>query len=64
MLEVPLSVMGPRGGLRVVLHGEYWSISVPDAFHGAVIEVEMRHLQSVGPRNAAGVALHREPMVL
>ena len=48
----------------MVLNGEDRGIPVSDAFHGAVIEVEVRDLQLLGARNAAGIALDRKPVVL
>lgn len=43
--EVRPRVMGAWGGLRMVLHGEYGELPVPDTFHRAIIEVKVCHLK-------------------
>src|SRR5437879_4136617 len=64
LLEVLLGVVRARRCLRMVLDGDDRVLAVPDPFHGAVIEVEVRDLQRLRSGNAAGVALNREPVVL
>jgi hypothetical protein len=63
-LEVTLGVVGSRRGLRVVLDRENGRFAMPNPFYGAIIEVEVRHLKSIGTGYAPGIALNREPVVL
>ena len=59
--EVVISIMRARTGLRVVLHAKYGLVAVRQCGHGAVIEIEMRHLHLLG-RQGGGV--DGESMVL
>ncbi len=64
LAEVSLRVMWARRRLGVVLDGENRVLAVPHAFDGTVIEVKVRDLEGARSRYAAGVAAHREAMVL
>ena len=49
--EVPLGVMGARGGLRMVLDGEDGVLPVANPFDRAIIEVKVRHLKRFRTRD-------------
>ena len=45
--EVLAGVVGSGRGLRMVLHGKNRQFLVPDAFDGAIIEVNMGYLKLI-----------------
>ena len=64
LLEVGIRVVGPGGGLRVVLYGKNRPVAMPDAFDRAIIEVKVSHLERSRAGHARRVATHGETMVL
>ena len=56
--------MRSRRGLRVVLHGEERKLAMANAFDGAVVQVEVGHLERGRAGHAACVSNYRESMVL
>ena len=46
--EVPLGIVRPRRGLRMVLDGEHRQFPVPHTFDGVIIEVTVCHLKCFG----------------
>lgn len=62
--KVRIGVVGPGSCLRVILNREYRMLTMPDAFHGAVIEVAMRDLEFRRPRHAGLVADDRKTVIL
>ncbi len=62
--EVPLGVVWPRRGLRMVLDRENGSLPVADTFHSAIIEVTMCHLKFFRAGNGPLIAPNREAVVL
>ena len=63
-MEVALSVVGPRGGLGMVLHGEDRVLPVLHALDGVVVQVKVRDLERFGSRDPRRVAPDREAVVL
>src|SRR5712691_1187222 len=59
--EDVLVVPRPRSRLGMVLHGEYREFPVSHAFHGAVVQIEVRHFE-LGTWE--GVGIDREAVVL
>lgn len=64
LLEVRLRIMRAGRSLGVVLDRENGILPVAYPFHRAVIEVEVSDLKPLGTRHAAGIAPHRETVVL
>jgi hypothetical protein len=62
--EVPLCVVRARGGLGVVLDGENGALPMPHSFDRTVIEVKVRDLKRLRTRDACGVSLDGESVVL
>jgi hypothetical protein len=62
--ELSLSVMGPRGGLGVVLDCHNGILPVPKAFDGAVIEVKVGHHECLSSGDGVRIAPDGESMVL
>src|SRR2546430_8955817 len=54
-------VPGSRSRLGMVLHGEDRECPVGHAFHGAVVQIQVRHLEL---RTGEGVGIDREAVVL
>ena len=50
--------------LGMILHREDRQRPVPEAFDGAVVEVDMRHRQLGRPCHRLGISLDRKPMIL
>ena len=59
-----LCVVGPWGGLGMVLDRENRVFPVLDPFHGAVVEVEVRHFERFRTRNACRLAPDGKAVVL
>ena len=47
-VKVVAGIVGPWGGLRVVLNSENWQLSVPHPFYCTIIEVNVRYLKLLG----------------
>ena len=64
-VEEIATVVGSRGGLRMVLNREHRIFAVLDALDREIVQVEVREPQAGGPRNlVAFPAAHRETVVL
>src|SRR5690349_21800241 len=56
--------MWARRRLRMILHRENRVLAVPHAFHGVVIEVEVRHDERLGAGHARRIPFDREAVIL
>src|SRR5204863_6054149 len=50
VVEQVVGIMRSRRGLGVVLHAEHRTMPMPESFDGAVVQIDMRHLDIVGQR--------------
>ena len=62
--EVRKRIMRPGCCLRMVLHREERQLTVSNSLYGSVVQVQMRHLERRGARNAPCIPNYSEAMVL